>query len=48
MLGRVRPLDEVKQRIEAVTVDSVLRFLRDNPFEEFTVVTIGPKEVRVG
>lgn len=47
MLGRVRPLDEIKQRIEAVTVDSVLRFLRDNPFEEFTVVTIGPKEVRV-
>lgn len=48
MLGRVRPLDEVKERIDAVTVDSVLKFLRANPFEEFTTVTIGPKEVRVG
>lgn len=48
MLGRVRSLDEVKERIDAVTADSVLTFLRDNPFAEFTVVTIGPREVRVG
>jgi predicted Zn-dependent peptidase len=48
MLGRVRSLDEIKQNIEAVTVDSVLKFLRAHPFEEFTVVTIGPREVRVG
>lgn len=48
MLGRVRPLDEIKERIEATSVESVLGFLRDNPFEDYTVVTIGPKEVRVG
>ena len=48
MLGRVRPLDEIKQRIEETSVESVLAFLRSNPFEDFTVVTIGPKEVRVG
>jgi len=48
MLGRVRTLDEIKEKIEACTVDSVLGFLRANPFEEFTVVTIGPREVRVG
>ena len=47
VLGRVRTLDEVKQRIEATSVDSVLGFLRSHPFEDFTVVTIGPKEVRV-
>lgn len=47
MLGRVRTLDEVKQRIEATTVDSVVACLRNHPFEEFTVVTIGPVEVRV-
>jgi len=47
MLGRVRSLDEIKQRIEATTVDSVLAFLKENPFQDFTVVTIGPKEVRV-
>jgi len=48
LLGRVRTLDEIKEKIEACTVDSVLGFLRANPFEEFTVVTIGPREVRVG
>ena len=48
MLGRVRSLDEIKQCIEATTVESVLKFLRSNPFEDFTIVTIGPREVRVG
>jgi predicted Zn-dependent peptidase len=48
LLGRVRTLDEIKEKIEACTVDSVLGFLRANPFDDFTVVTIGPREVRVG
>jgi predicted Zn-dependent peptidase len=48
MLGRVRTLDEIKERIEATTVESVLGFLRSHPFKDYTVVTIGPKEVRVG
>ncbi len=48
MLGRVRTLDEIKQRIEATTVESVLGYLRSHPFADFTVVTIGPKEIRVG
>jgi len=47
MLGRVRSLDEIKERIEGTGVDSVLGFLRNNKFEDFTVVTIGPKEVTV-
>jgi predicted Zn-dependent peptidase len=47
MLGRVRSLDEIKTKIEETTVDSVLGFLRSNKFEDFTVVTIGPKEVAV-
>jgi predicted Zn-dependent peptidase len=47
MLGRVRSLDEIKQNIEATTVDSILGFLHANPFKDFTVVTIGPKEVSV-
>ncbi len=47
MLGRVRTLDEVKQKIEETSVESVLGFLRSHPFQDFTVVTIGPKEVRV-
>jgi predicted Zn-dependent peptidase len=46
MLGRVRTLDEIKQRIEETSVESVLGFLRSRPFGDFTVVTIGPKEIR--
>jgi len=47
VLGRVRSLDEIKTKIEATSVDSVLGFLRNNRFKDFTVVTIGPKEVKV-
>ncbi len=47
ILGRVRSLDEIKDRIEATSVDSVLAFLRNNPFGDFTVVTIGPKQVKI-
>jgi len=45
MLGRVRSLDEIKSNIEQTSVDSVLGFLRKNKFGDFTVVTIGPKEL---
>jgi predicted Zn-dependent peptidase len=47
MLGRVRSLDEIKGMVQATTVDSVVGFLRDNRFEDFTVVTIGPREVKI-
>ncbi len=47
MLGRVRGLDEIKNKIEETSVDSVLGFLRSNKFKDFTVVTIGPKQVTV-
>jgi len=43
MLGRIRSLDEIKGKIEQTSVDSVLKFLRNNKFKDFTVVTIGPK-----
>lgn len=45
MLGRVRSLDEIKKKIEQTSVDSVLEFLRENQFGDFTVVTIGPQKV---
>jgi len=47
ILGRVRSLDEIKDKIEATSVDSVLGFLRNNKFGEFTAVTIGPREIAV-
>jgi predicted Zn-dependent peptidase len=48
MLGRVRALDEIKAEINKTSVDSVLTFLRKNRFKDFTVVTIGPREIKVG
>jgi len=48
MLGRVRSLDEIKTQIDKTTVESVLDFLRKNRFKDFTVVTIGPKEIKTG
>lgn len=45
MLGRVRSLDEIKEKIEATTAESVLAYLRKNKFTDFTVVTIGPKRI---
>ena len=47
ILGRVRSLDEIKDKIEQTSVDSVLDFLRSNRFEKFTIVTIGPKQLSV-
>ena len=47
MLGRIRSLDEIKERIEATSVDSVLSFLQNNPFGDFTIVTIGPKQISI-
>ena len=46
ILGKVRSLDEIKRKIDATSVDSVLQFLRANKFRDFTVVTIGPQQVR--
>jgi len=47
LLGRVRSLDEIKDNIERRSVDSVVGFLRNNRFKDFTVVTVGPKQVTV-
>jgi len=47
MLGRVRSLDEIKSKIDRTSVNSILTFLRKNKFKNFTVVTIGPREVSV-
>jgi len=45
LLGRVRPLEEIKQGVEAVTVEAVTGFLTRHPIRNFTQVTIGPVTV---
>lgn len=47
ILGRVRTLDEIKAAIEQTTAESMMKFLKDNRFGNFTVVTIGPKELNI-
>lgn len=47
MLGRVRSLDEVKDAIERTSIKSVIEFLQNNPFGEFTVFTIGPTKLTI-
>lgn len=44
--GRVRTISEIRQKIEDITVSSVLDFLNANTFDAFTVATIGPKEIK--
>ncbi len=43
--GRVRSLDEIKQGIDDVTIDSVLAFLGEHPLNDITAVTVGPQPI---
>jgi predicted Zn-dependent peptidase len=47
MRGRIRTLDEIKAAIDAVTVDQVNAFLKRNAPGPFTVVIVGPKELKL-
>lgn len=44
-LGRVQTLSEVSEKIDSLTVDSVLAHLRGYPAKDFTVVTLGPEKL---
>jgi len=45
LLGRVRSLDEIKQKLEAASVQSVTGCLAENRFKDYTLVTVGPREI---
>lgn len=47
-LGRVRPVREVGELIDAVTAETVNDYLRRNPPRDFTVVTLGPEPHTLG
>lgn len=42
-LGRIRPLEELNDLIDAVTADTINDYLQKNPPGDFTVVTLGPE-----
>jgi predicted Zn-dependent peptidase len=47
MRGRLRTLDEIKAAIDAVTLDQVNAWLKKHTPGPFTIVTIGPKELKL-
>lgn len=47
LLGHVRRPEEIREKIEALTVERVLKVLNAYPFESFTGVTIGPRKVNL-
>jgi predicted Zn-dependent peptidase len=47
MRGRLRTLDEIKSAIDSVTVDQVNAYLKKNKAGPFTIVTVGPKELKL-
>jgi predicted Zn-dependent peptidase len=47
MRGRLRTLDEIKNAIDSVSVDQVNAYLKKNKPGPFTIVTVGPKELKL-
>jgi len=47
MRGRIRTLDEIKNAIDSVTLDQVNAYLKTNKPGPFTIVTVGPKELKL-
>jgi predicted Zn-dependent peptidase len=45
--GRIRTLDEIKDAIDSVTVDKVNAYLKTHKPGPFTIVTVGPKELKL-
>jgi predicted Zn-dependent peptidase len=45
--GRIRTLDEIKAAIDSVSVDQVNDYLKRNRPGPFTIVTVGPKELKL-
>jgi predicted Zn-dependent peptidase len=45
--GRIRTLEEIKSAIDSVTVGQVNAYLKANEPGPFTIVTVGPKELKL-
>jgi predicted Zn-dependent peptidase len=45
--GRIRTLEEIKAAIDGVTVDRVNAYLKQHQAGPFTIVTVGPKELKL-
>jgi predicted Zn-dependent peptidase len=45
--GRIRTLDEIKDAIDSVTLEQVNAYLKQHRPGPFTIVTVGPKELKL-
>ncbi len=45
--GRIRTLDEIKSAIDGVTLEQVNAYLKEHEAGPFTIVTVGPKELKL-
>jgi predicted Zn-dependent peptidase len=46
-LGRVRSFDEIQSAVNALTPETIVNHLRRHPPRDFTIVTLGPKPLRL-
>lgn len=47
LLGRVRPLDEIRARLMEVTPERIHEYLQAHPLERCTIVSLGPTRLEV-
>ncbi|MGE5194961.1 MAG: insulinase family protein, partial [Deltaproteobacteria bacterium] len=46
-LGRIETLDEVREKIETLTVKILLEHIAGHPAKDFTILTLGPEPLEV-
>ncbi len=46
-LGRVRTLDEISEKVNNLTVDSINKYMNEHPPGDFCVVTLGEKQLEI-
>ncbi len=49
-LGRIETLEEVREKIESLTIDMLLEHIAEHPAKDFTILTLGsePLEINLG
>ena len=47
LLGQVRTMDEIRASVQAVTPETIREHLQRYPAADFTIVTLGPEELKV-
>jgi len=45
--GQVTPLAEIREKIEGLTIETVLSYIHQHPARDFTILTIGPTPLEV-